>query len=124
MADLNVSVKVMNQIIHFSNVVEEKKTFWDLTIKDTIDVFDIAEKIYADSKGMTCSEKVFIMINSLKYSFDVEESEIWKALNDVVRWNPWIDELKKIYRDEFIRQDRICLETKYERMNKRMRRKK
>lgn len=118
MTDLNVSVKVMNQIIHFSRFAEEKKSFWDLTIKDSLDVFDIAKRIYADSKGTTCPEKVFIMVNSLKYSFDVEESEIWKMLKDVICWDSHVEQLKAIYCDEFIRQDRICLEAKYKKINK------
>lgn len=124
MADLHAGTKVFIQIMHFStNIVEEEKILWNLTIKDTLDIYDIAKKIYSESKGTTCSEKVFIMVESLKDGFEVETSEIWKALKEVC-WNSYVEQLKEIYLNEFVRQDRIFLDEKYERMNKRMRRKK
>lgn len=122
MADLHASKKIGKQVIDFLHVTYREKEELNLTIRDYVDIFDIAEDIYSRANG-TCSEKLFIVINSLKYGFDADENDIWKVLEMVVCWNPWIEELKKIYRDEFIRQDSIYLDTKYEKMNKRMRRK-
>lgn len=123
MAFLHTSAKVMIQIIHFSNIADEERIAWNLTLKDSLDIYDIAKKIYSESKGTTCSEKVFIMVESLKDAFETEAREIWNVLSEAVGWNPWIEQLKEIYMNEFIRQDRIFLDTKYERMNKRMKRK-
>lgn len=122
MSFANASRKAVDQIINFSDLAEGRRTTWCLNIKDVIDVFDIAEEIYSKAKG-TCAEKLFVVINAIEWAFDVDESDVWKALENVIHWNPWIDELKEIYTNEFIRQDTIGLNEKYNRMNQRMKRK-
>lgn len=120
---INAEERVKNQILDFTEIVQNVYIhFWKVEIKDAYDIFDIAQDIYNKAKG-TCSEKVFIMINTLELSFNVEEMQVWKSLQESINWNPYIKELQEIYLEEFLTQDRKGLKEKYKKINERMKKK-